>query len=85
MTRPDDWHLHLRDKAYLKDTVRDAARYFHRAIVMPNLDPPVTTVTDAARYRQDILKVMPSGSIFALMTLYLTIKRRSRPLLSGSE
>jgi len=73
MTRPDDWHLHLRDKAYLKDTVRDAARYFHRAIVMPNLDPPVTTVTDAARYRQDILKVMPSGTHFEpLMTLYLT-------------
>jgi len=73
MTRPDDWHLHLRDEAYLKDTVRDAARYFHRAIVMPNLDPPVTTVADATRYRQEILEVVPSGTHFEpLMTLYLT-------------
>ena len=73
MTRPDDWHLHLRDEAYLKDTVRDAARYFHRAIVMPNLDPPVTTVADANRYRQEILEVVPSGTHFEpLMTLYLT-------------
>ncbi len=73
ITRPDDWHLHLRDGEYLTDTVRDAARYFGRAIVMPNLVPPVVSVDDARRYHDEIQSVVPAGSTFSpLMTLYLT-------------
>jgi dihydroorotase len=71
--RPDDWHLHLRDGAALRVTVADAARRFGRAIVMPNLRPPVTTVALAAEYRQRILANLPEGLKFEpLMTLYLT-------------
>ena len=73
ITRPDDWHVHLRDDSYLKTTVEDISRYFGRAIVMPNLDPPVVTVADAKRYQDDIISVLPSGSSFTpLMTLYMT-------------
>ncbi len=71
--RPDDWHLHLRDGDRLKHTVADAARVFARAIVMPNLRPPVATVEDALAYRGRILEALPAGSTFEpLMTLYLT-------------
>ena len=71
--RPDDWHVHLRDGAVLEPTVRDCARNFRRAIVMPNLVPPVVTTADAAAYRERILEARPSGSDFEpLMTLYLT-------------
>ena len=70
--RPDDWHLHLRDGAALLTTVPDTARTFHRAIVMPNLKPPVTTVEAAIGYRERILGALPSGMSFdPLMTLYL--------------
>ena len=71
--RPDDWHVHLRDGAVLADTVRDCARWFRRAIVMPNLRPPVVTTAAAAAYRERILGVVPDGVDFEpLMTLYLT-------------
>jgi len=70
---PDDWHLHFRDGDMLKETVPATARCFHRAIVMPNLVPPVTTAEMAEEYRQRILEARPAGSNFEpLMTLYLT-------------
>ena len=73
ITRPDDWHLHLRDGAALKAVLPDTARQFARAIVMPNLRPPVTTTELAAAYRQRILDALPNGMRFEpLMTLYLT-------------
>ena len=73
LTMPDDWHLHLRDDAALKAVVAHSARRFARAIVMPNLRPPVTTVAAAARYRDRILSALPPDSQFEpLMTLYLT-------------
>jgi dihydroorotase len=73
ITRPDDWHVHLRDGDYLPDTVRDISRYFGRAIIMPNLVPPITQVEQARQYRDRILALVPSGSKFQpLMTLYLT-------------
>ena len=77
LTRPDDWHLHLRDGEALKSVLADSAQRFSRAIVMPNLRPPVTTVTAAAAYRDRIVSVLPSGSEFEpLMTLYLTDNTR---------
>ncbi|MBT5187982.1 MAG: dihydroorotase [Gammaproteobacteria bacterium] len=73
ITRPDDWHVHLRDGAVLKNTVAHTARYFGRAIVMPNLSPAVVTTEAALAYRERILAQRPSGSNFnPLMTLYLT-------------
>lgn len=73
LARPDDWHLHLRDGAALAAVLPDTARQFARAIVMPNLKPPVTTVEQAAAYRERILAARPAGSVFEpLMTLYLT-------------
>ena len=73
ITRPDDWHLHLRDGAALKAVLPDTARQFARAIVMPNLRPPVTTTELAVAYRQRILDALPEGANFEpLMTLYLT-------------
>ena len=73
ITRPDDWHLHLRDGAALKAVLPDTARQFARAIVMPNLRPPVTTTELALAYRERILEALPVGMVFEpLMTLYLT-------------
>ncbi len=73
ITRPDDWHLHLRDGAALKAVLPDTAKQFARAIVMPNLRPPVTTTELAIAYRQRILDALPAGLNFEpLMTLYLT-------------
>lgn len=73
LIRPDDWHLHLRDGELLADVVPHTARQFARAIVMPNLRPPVTTTEQAQAYRQRILDARPEGSDFQpLMTLYLT-------------
>ncbi|WP_099238794.1 dihydroorotase [Synechococcus sp. BDU 130192] len=73
LTRPDDWHLHLRDGEALKAVLPDTVRQFARAIVMPNLKPPVRTVAEAAAYRDRILAVIPPGRTFEpLMTLYLT-------------
>lgn len=73
LTRPDDWHLHLRDDTALSAVVGHSARQFGRAIIMPNLQPPVTTTALALAYRQRILAALPAGSHFQpLMTLYLT-------------
>jgi len=73
ITRPDDWHLHLRDGDALRAVLPDTSQRFARAIVMPNLRPPVTTTALAAQYRQRILDALPAGANFEpLMTLYLT-------------
>lgn len=73
LTRPDDWHLHLRDGAVLEDTLAHSARCFARAIVMPNLKPPVVDTAGALAYRERILAARPAGLDFQpLMTLYLT-------------
>jgi dihydroorotase len=73
LTRPDDWHLHLRDGAALTAVVAHSARQFGRAIVMPNLKPPVTTLVAALAYRTRIQQALPVGALFEpLMTLYLT-------------
>ena len=73
LIRPDDWHLHLRDGEMLARVLPDTARQFARAIVMPNLVPPVTTVALAGAYRDRILAALPAGMAFEpLMTLYLT-------------
>ncbi|MCA3182266.1 MULTISPECIES: dihydroorotase [unclassified Cupriavidus] len=73
ITRPDDWHLHVRDGAALSAVLPDTARQFARAIIMPNLKPPVTTVELARAYRDRILAALPAGVAFEpLMTLYLT-------------
>ncbi|KMN35272.1 dihydroorotase [Chromobacterium sp. LK1] len=73
LIRPDDWHLHLRDGAALAAVLPDTCRQMGRAIIMPNLKPPVTTVDAAAAYRERILAARPAGSRFEpLMTLYLT-------------
>lgn len=71
--RPDDWHLHLRDGAMLKAVLPETARHFARAIVMPNLVPPVVTSAQALAYRERIMAALPAGAKFQpLMTLYLT-------------
>jgi dihydroorotase len=73
ITRPDDWHLHLRDGDFLKDALAPTAAVFARAIVMPNLKPPVTTLAQALAYRDRILAAVPQAMRFEpLMTLYLT-------------
>ena len=73
ITRPDDWHLHLRDGAMLQAVLPETARHFGRAIIMPNLVPPVVTGAEASAYRTRILDALPEGSDFQpLMTLYLT-------------
>lgn len=75
ITKPDDWHLHFRDNDILGETVPATARCFNRAIVMPNLTPPVTTGELAIAYRDRILAARPTGSHFMpLMTIYLTDK-----------
>jgi dihydroorotase len=73
LSTPDDWHLHLRDGAMLRAVAPESARHFARAIIMPNLVPPVVTGADAGAYRDRILAALPEGSEFTpLMTLYLT-------------
>ena len=75
ISRPDDWHLHLRDGAAMQAVVADTAKQFGRAIVMPNLRPPVTNVALAGEYRERILQALPADSTFQpLMTLYLVDK-----------
>ena len=71
--RPDDWHVHLRDGALLAGVAPHTARQFARAIVMPNLSPPMTDVAGVSAYRDRIMAALPEGSDFTpLMTLYLT-------------
>lgn len=75
LTRPDDWHLHLRDGKQMRNVLPDTARQFSRAIIMPNLRPPIVTVEMAAAYRTRILAALPvslQGQFEPLMTLYLT-------------
>ena len=73
LRRPDDWHLHLRDGAMLRAVLPETARHFARAIIMPNLVPPVVTSQDARAYRDRIKAAVPEGMSFTpLMTLYLT-------------
>jgi len=84
--RPDDWHLHLRDGEVLKAVLPETARHFARAIIMPNLVPPVVTGRDAAEYRDRILAAKPAGSKFRpLMTLYLTEETEVRDLRAAAE
>ena len=84
--RPDDWHVHLRDGAMLEAVAPWTARQFGRAIVMPNLDPPVTTIEAASAYRDRILSAVPAGSGFEpLMTLYLTDRADPGILAEGFE
>jgi dihydroorotase len=82
--RPDDWHLHLRDGEALEAVLPDTARQFARAIVMPNLRPPVTTTEMAEAYRQRILDALPAGMTFEpLMTLYLTDNTSAEDILQA--
>jgi dihydroorotase len=86
LPRPDDWHVHLRDDALLAGVLADTAQAFARAIVMPNLKPPVTTTALAAAYRERILAQVPEGSSFApLMTCYLTDRTDAADLVRGAR
>ena len=86
ITRPDDWHLHLRDNNALQRTVADSARCFGRAIIMPNLQPPIINTGQAASYRQRILAARPADSQFEpLMTLYLTDNTTQEDIVSAVE
>ncbi len=86
LTRPDDWHLHLRDGDMLKITVPAASRYFGRAIVMPNLSEPVTTVKQAEKYLQRIRQYVPESAEFQpLMTLYLTDRSDPNEIQQGAD
>lgn len=82
--RPDDWHVHLRDGAMMAAVLPCTARQFARAIVMPNLVPPVTTIADAVAYRARILAALPTGVDFTpLMTAYLTDSRDPEEIIRG--
>ena len=82
--KPDDWHLHVRDGAMLKASLPFTARHFGRAIIMPNLLPPVVTVKDAEAYRQRVMAARPEGSSFTpLMTSYLTDATNPDEIESG--
>jgi dihydroorotase len=86
LTRPDDWHLHLRDDALMQSVLPDTARQFARAIVMPNLKPPVTTTSLALAYRQRIISALPAGAKFEpLMTLYLTDNTSAEEIRKAKE
>src|SRR5471030_1845604 len=86
ITRPDDWHLHLRDGATLASVLPHSARQFGRAIVMPNLKPPVTTTAAAEAYRNRIMAALPAGMKFEpLMTLYLTNNTPPDEILRAQE
>ncbi len=86
LTRPDDWHLHVRDGAAMRAVVPHSARQFARAIIMPNLRPPVTTTEQALAYRSRILDAVPAGWTFEpLMTLYLTNNTSPDEIVRASE
>lgn len=86
LTQPDDWHLHLRDDDALAAVVAHSARRFARAIVMPNLKPPVTTTEMARSYRQRILDALPAGMGFEpLMTLYMTDQLTSDEVVKAKQ
>ncbi len=84
IVRPDDWHLHLRDKDFLPITVNESARSFARAIIMPNLVPPITKLVDVKNYKQRILSALkPDLSFDPLMTLYLTEETDPKEVKDG--
>src|SRR5690554_6794685 len=90
IVRPDDWHVHLRDGAVLESVIADTARQFARAIVMPNLKPPVTTLELAASYRDRIFSAMARNGLSSadfrpLMTLYLTDNTTAEDVRRASE
>ena len=86
ITRPDDWHLHVRNGALLKTVLPHTARQFARAIIMPNLKPPVTTVAQALAYWEEILLAVPAGTDFTpLMTLYLTASTTANEIKTAAE
>lgn len=86
ITRPDDCHLHVRDGTALADVIGHTAERFARAVIMPNLKPPVTTVADALAYRERILAALPPGSNFRpLMTLYLTDETSPEEIAKAHE
>ncbi|MEW6991587.1 dihydroorotase [Colwelliaceae bacterium 6441] len=85
ITRPDDWHVHLRDGESLKTTVADISRYFGRAIVMPNLVPPVTNAELAAQYHQRIMSEKPAEHFQPLMVLYLTDNTTADDIFQAKE
>lgn len=86
LTQPDDWHVHVRDGAILQSVLPHTARQFARAIIMPNLKPPVTTVAQALAYREEILRALPENSGFSpLMTLYLTAATPPEELKKAAE
>ncbi|MFP9230552.1 dihydroorotase [Pectobacterium cacticida] len=84
--RPDDWHLHLRDDRMMETVLPYTSRFFGRAIVMPNLTPPITSIASAVAYRQRILDAIPKGDDFhPLMTCYLTDELAANEVVSGFE
>ncbi len=86
ITRPDDWHLHVRDGAHMASVVPFTARQFARAVIMPNLKPPVTTVAMARAYRERILAAVPQGVAFEpLMTIYLTNSTSPQDIRAACE
>jgi len=86
LTRPDDWHLHLRDGAMLRAVLPETTRHFARAIVMPNLSPPVTDTASASQYRERILAAVPDNPEFTpLMTCYLTDSSDADDMAHGFE
>lgn len=85
ITRPDDWHVHLRDGDVLANTVKDISRYFGRAIVMPNLVPPVTNTDLARSYYQRIMSAEPRADFQPLMVLYLTDATSPEDIIEANE
>ena len=86
LTQPDDWHLHLRDNEALEAVVHFTSKQFGRAIVMPNLSPPITTVQQAIAYKHRILQALPADSDFLpLMTLYLTDNTRPEEIEKAAK
>ena len=86
LTRPDDWHLHVRDADVLSSVVPHTARQFARAIIMPNLTPPVADAAQALAYRERILAALPTGMTFEpLMTLYLTDNTSPEEILKAKQ
>lgn len=85
ITRPDDWHVHLRDGEVLADTVRDISRYNGRALIMPNTVPPTTTTEQALAYRERILAHNNSASFSPLMSLYLTDNTSPEEIYKAKE
>jgi dihydroorotase len=86
LTKPDDWHLHVRNGDLLKMVLPHTVKQFARAIIMPNLKSPITTVTEAQRYRQEILAALPANTDFTpLMTLYLTASMSPSEIRNAAE